>query len=309
MPETYHVKLSDGREFNVTTESGAPSEADVLAHLESAAPPSIPRDARGMPRVSSDLTDAPPSLVERTAANPALQSLAHPQSVTEMGALLIPSYVGASLNLGFDAMRSGLKAHPEMTGVTGRLKAAMSGIGERWRGPQPLTTEERAIAGTLRARPVPPPAATATATTPPSDIWDQMLAEQRPIPPPFHEQPLAQQMSQLPTTGPMPAAGRMSPPPYQPQTPFHELPLSQQMSRLPATGPTPVTGRLAMAPHQITSDAAMLKSLMQETATALNPWESNFLESVGSQIGSGRALSQGQSNALRSIYMRANIPR
>lgn len=37
MPDTYHVKLSDGREFNVTTEGGAPSEADVLANLPAVA--------------------------------------------------------------------------------------------------------------------------------------------------------------------------------------------------------------------------------------------------------------------------------
>lgn len=34
MPQTYHVKLSDGREFNVTTEGGAPSESDVLENLD-----------------------------------------------------------------------------------------------------------------------------------------------------------------------------------------------------------------------------------------------------------------------------------
>lgn len=35
MPETYRVKLSDGREFDVTTEGGAPSEADILGNLPS----------------------------------------------------------------------------------------------------------------------------------------------------------------------------------------------------------------------------------------------------------------------------------
>lgn len=33
MPETYTVKLSDGREFDVTTEGGPPSEAAILASL------------------------------------------------------------------------------------------------------------------------------------------------------------------------------------------------------------------------------------------------------------------------------------
>src|SRR6516162_5909774 len=34
MPDTYQIKLSDGRTFNVTTEGGPPSEADVLANLD-----------------------------------------------------------------------------------------------------------------------------------------------------------------------------------------------------------------------------------------------------------------------------------
>lgn len=38
MSETYRVKLSDGREFNVTTEGGPPSESDVLASLKTAPP-------------------------------------------------------------------------------------------------------------------------------------------------------------------------------------------------------------------------------------------------------------------------------
>jgi hypothetical protein len=38
MPETYRVTLSDGRTFNVTTEGGPPSEADVLGSLSNDAP-------------------------------------------------------------------------------------------------------------------------------------------------------------------------------------------------------------------------------------------------------------------------------
>lgn len=38
MPETYRVTLSDGRAFNVTTEGGPPSEADVLGSLSSESP-------------------------------------------------------------------------------------------------------------------------------------------------------------------------------------------------------------------------------------------------------------------------------
>ncbi len=45
MPETYKVTLSDGRAFNVTTEGGPPSEADVLASLGTDTPPPPPRTA------------------------------------------------------------------------------------------------------------------------------------------------------------------------------------------------------------------------------------------------------------------------
>ncbi len=38
MPQTYRVKLSDGREFDVTTEGGAPSEADILGSLKDGPP-------------------------------------------------------------------------------------------------------------------------------------------------------------------------------------------------------------------------------------------------------------------------------
>jgi hypothetical protein len=38
MPETYRVTLTDGRTFNVTTEGGPPSEADVMASLSNDSP-------------------------------------------------------------------------------------------------------------------------------------------------------------------------------------------------------------------------------------------------------------------------------
>jgi hypothetical protein len=42
MPQTYRVKLSDGREFDVATEGGPPSESDILANLDQHTAPSAP---------------------------------------------------------------------------------------------------------------------------------------------------------------------------------------------------------------------------------------------------------------------------
>ena len=50
MPETYKVTLSDGRAFNVTTEGGPPSEADVLASLGTdTTPPTAPTPPQTAP--------------------------------------------------------------------------------------------------------------------------------------------------------------------------------------------------------------------------------------------------------------------
>lgn len=45
MPQTYRVKLSDGREFDVTTEGGAPSEADVIGSIPKGDTPNIASQA------------------------------------------------------------------------------------------------------------------------------------------------------------------------------------------------------------------------------------------------------------------------
>lgn len=46
MPQTYRVKLSDGREFEVATEGGPPSEQDVLSSLGIAVPQSEPAQSK-----------------------------------------------------------------------------------------------------------------------------------------------------------------------------------------------------------------------------------------------------------------------
>lgn len=46
MPDTYRIKLSDGREFEVTTEGGPPSEADILASLNASPTPTRQADAK-----------------------------------------------------------------------------------------------------------------------------------------------------------------------------------------------------------------------------------------------------------------------
>lgn len=48
MPETYRVKLSDGREFNVTTEGGQPSETDILASLGGESSSAKPSDSASL---------------------------------------------------------------------------------------------------------------------------------------------------------------------------------------------------------------------------------------------------------------------
>lgn len=67
------------------------SDADMSAaaaklyadHQESTAPPAVPRDARGMPKVSSDTSDAPPSNLLAM-----LGPFAHPETLTDFARLL-----------------------------------------------------------------------------------------------------------------------------------------------------------------------------------------------------------------------------
>lgn len=181
MPK-YLVEMQDGRKFQVEADS-PPSEADVLAHLGQTAQgpqgPSALELATHRPTSGGEQPDATDSTLSRV--NGMLAPLAHPQTAGDMSALLLPNPIGQSLQLGSEAMRSGLKAHPELTGVTGRLKAGILGIAERWRGPQPLTDQEKAIAGTLKQAPVAD--AGVTINTAP-DVWDRVAAETKAAPAP-----------------------------------------------------------------------------------------------------------------------------
>lgn len=64
MPQTYRVKLSDGREFDVRTDGGPPSEDDVLAQLD--APPAAASSQIDTPAVN---TEHPHARVAKGAAN------------------------------------------------------------------------------------------------------------------------------------------------------------------------------------------------------------------------------------------------
>ncbi len=316
----------------------------VRDRATAAAAPSIPRDARGLPQVSADVQEGGPSLFQRT-----VQGMVNPSPEMQLGMDVLPFAAGAigpgisrlrgappmAVSHGATPVRDWIRTsgvvmeQAPAAGATGRFVGRLM-----QKVPTPQTFQDLPLAQQMEQLPSATPAPVtgrlgmAPYQAPPTPFHELPLAQQMPQlpttggiplarssgpplqapPTPFHELPLAQQMSQLPTTGGIPMA-RSGGPPLQPQTPFHELPVFKQMEQLPTTGPAPVTGRLAIAPHQMASDATMLKSLMQESSTALNPWESNFLESVSANISGGRALTPGQSNALRSIYLRANMPR
>ncbi len=107
MPDTYRVKLSDGREFNVTTEGGPPSEADVLGSLKqpsdialtigggSVAPPIMtPTGPAGF----SHLSDAPDEAAStRAKLFDALDRHALPRSGTDLAGLFLQGDAGLAL--------------------------------------------------------------------------------------------------------------------------------------------------------------------------------------------------------------------
>lgn len=98
MPETYRVKLSDGRKFDVESEGGPPSEAAVMAQLKSSTPaPYQSRDVLAEGRRSAAQSDTPDDAPKGGLAQwfeeklrPMLEQVAHPQTISDIASLLIP---------------------------------------------------------------------------------------------------------------------------------------------------------------------------------------------------------------------------
>ncbi len=80
MPETYTVKLSDGREFDVETEGGPPSEADIMAALPfmTAAATSAPIQESARPGSNASLGMAAAARAVPATARAAMEVATNP---------------------------------------------------------------------------------------------------------------------------------------------------------------------------------------------------------------------------------------
>lgn len=222
---TYTVKLSDGREFDVTTDGGAPTEAAILASLKepdvktSNAPLPVPRDARGRPAVSSDLSDSPvPDWKAKLAT--ALETAAHPKEIGDLLPLLVPS--------------GGAAAVGEALAPVGRAVAKYGGAATKLAGSAATALLPPAVVTPARA------ALKVLGELNPSE-WNNPLTvagrEGRSVEASraFNALPLAEQMKQLPATPP-PELRPPQPPPLRLVKPPEEGAVS--VAGYPRTGTT-----------------------------------------------------------------------
>lgn len=103
MPQTYTVKLSDGRTFDVTTDGGAPSEASILASLKEPdfKTSNVPVSAADMVsgKVGRD-TGAPEGTAEpdwKSKLADALEPLAHPRDPNDFLNLMLQTNAGTAI--------------------------------------------------------------------------------------------------------------------------------------------------------------------------------------------------------------------
>jgi hypothetical protein len=108
-----------------------PKRAAAIVKAQSA-PPDAPRDGRGRPLVTSDTSDGPPAGIAgwfEQKLRPLLEQVAHPQTISDIAALLIPD-----------------------AGVTGAVRAGAKGLAATGRGVEavaqsPLTQKAAEVVG------------------------------------------------------------------------------------------------------------------------------------------------------------------
>jgi hypothetical protein len=104
-----------------------PQRAAAIVRQQTMPTADAPRDDRGRPLVSSSLSDAPPSGIAQwfeTKLRPMLEQVAHPQTIADIAALLIPD-----------------------AGLTGTVRAGAKAVGAIGRGVEAATpTVEKAAA-------------------------------------------------------------------------------------------------------------------------------------------------------------------
>lgn len=130
MPQTYRIKLSDGREFDVATDGGPPSEQDILANL------SAPK------AVSSQLEAAPPPTAA-DAWKAATLGVPHPEQAPLPNATpdILPAAGGAI---------GGLVGGPAGAAVGGAAGELGRQAIEAYRGGDAPTTPLEAAAGVAK---------------------------------------------------------------------------------------------------------------------------------------------------------------
>lgn len=203
MPETQTFKLTapNGQMLRITGDH-VPTEAEMhdifaKAGVETGAVPEIARDATGRPRVSSNLSDAPDSGLSQwfeTHLRPALESAAHPQTLTDVASLLL-SPTDATRGVGIAVLQKAVAAlkaapaaairtaaaagdlvHPDVIGAVSPRAGKVVEMAQRLRAklPESAATVPEAIAAPVApaasapAAPAHPPAPVARTTAPES---------------------------------------------------------------------------------------------------------------------------------------------
>ncbi len=236
-PKTYEITAPNGKTLSITGDH-VPTESELhdiflKAGVETGAMPSQTsaidmlsgRNARyrggaGLPEGDEPAPDWKANLAA------ALEPAAHPRSAGDLTALLIPSGGAAALGEVLSPIRDAVAKYGGATAeaavglLPARVRAALKVLKDlsptEWNSPLTVAGREgRAVAASQE----------------------------------FNARPLAEQMKDLPSTGPTPQGRPQAPPPSN-VVPFHERPLYQQMGDLPAVpapemprpaGPPPIT--------------------------------------------------------------------
>lgn len=140
MPQTYRVKLSDGREFDVTTEGGPPSEDDVLKAQSQKAPYVADSPLVHRPMNGSEPEEKQPDW--KSNLSDMLQSAAHPQSVADLLPLLLPSGGAAAIG-------KAIKPVGDAIAKYGGAAARLAGTAATTMLPPAMVTPARTALGVL----------------------------------------------------------------------------------------------------------------------------------------------------------------